>query len=144
MQDGERKLPIHLRIKRSKVKITTELCQHFCSITITWIVFNIRLSYFIDAGWWEEDPYIFWGPKVKVTTDLFQHFGYGTITGVVFIVQLSYFIHKYRMTSFLHTSFLFHTWMQDGERKILIHFWVQRSRSQLNFVNYLVLTPYLE
>ena len=36
--------------------------------------FIFHISY-IDAGWWEEDTYIFWGQKVKVTTELCQHFG---------------------------------------------------------------------
>ena len=61
MQDGEWKIPIHFGIKRSKVNVTMELCQHFGSDTITGVVFNVHPSYFIhrcrmvsgniDAGW---------------------------------------------------------------------------------------------
>ena len=46
MQDDGRKILIHFGIKRSKAKVTTELCQHFGSDTIT-LVFNVQLLYFI-------------------------------------------------------------------------------------------------
>ena len=37
----------YLYILGSKVKVTTELCQHFGSDMITWVVFNVQLSYLI-------------------------------------------------------------------------------------------------
>ena len=44
MQDGERKIPIHFGVKRSKVKITKKLYQHFGSGTITFtVIFNVKL-----------------------------------------------------------------------------------------------------
>ena len=43
MQDGERKIPIHFWLKRSKVKVITELCQGFGSDTITLVVFEVQL-----------------------------------------------------------------------------------------------------
>ena len=81
-----------------KVKVTTELCQHFDSDTITELVFNIHLSYFIHRCRMARGRYLYiLRSKVKVTTELCQHFGSNTITGLVFNVQLSYFIHKCRM-----------------------------------------------
>ena len=47
MQDGEREIPIYFGVKSTKVKATTELCQDFGSDTITWVVFNVQLSYFM-------------------------------------------------------------------------------------------------
>ena len=161
MQDGETNLiPIHFGVKRSKV-VTMELCQHFGSDMITWVVFNLQLSYLVLTLWLEEDTYAFWGLKVKVTMELCQHFGSDTITWVVFNVQLLHFIQRCRMVRgrylyigagwqeedtylfwvqghngtlstlwfwhdnlsiFQRTAFTFHTKMQDGERKIPIHF----------------------
>ena len=43
----------YLYILGQKVTVTTELCQHFSSIS------------YINAGWREEDTYLFWGQKVK-------------------------------------------------------------------------------
>ena len=92
MQDDERKIPIHSGVKRSMIKVKTELCQHFGSDTITRVVFIIQLSY-IDAGWREKKIPIHFGVK----TELYQHFGSDTITWLVFNVYLSYFIHRCRM-----------------------------------------------
>ena len=145
-------------VKRSKVKDTTELCQHFGSDTITWVIFNVQLSYlYIDVGWWEEDTYTFWvkRSKVKVTTYFCQHFGSDTITWVVFNVQLSFFIHRCRMVREKYLNILGKKVEGQGHNWTLSTLWFrimggrylyilggkgQRSRSQLTFVNTLVLT----
>ena len=44
MQDGEGEIPIYFWVKRSKVMVTTELCQHFGSDTITWVIYNVQLN----------------------------------------------------------------------------------------------------
>ena len=68
-----------------------ELCQHFGSNTITWVVFNVPLSYFIHRCRMARGRYLYiLGSKVKATTELCQHFGSDTITLVVFNVQISY------------------------------------------------------
>ena len=56
MQDDERIISIHFGVKRSKVKVTIELSQHFDSDTIALVVFNVQLSCFIHRQ--EEDTYI--------------------------------------------------------------------------------------
>ena len=51
MQDAQRRIPIHFGFKRSIVKVTTKLCQHHGSDTITRVFFNVQLSYlYIDTG----------------------------------------------------------------------------------------------
>ena len=95
MQYGERKIHLHFG---SKVKVTMILCQHFGSDTITWVLFNIQLSYFIHRCRIVRRRYLYiFGSKVKVTMELCQHFGSDTITSVIFNIQLSYFIHRCRM-----------------------------------------------
>ena len=59
MQDGERKISIHFGIKRSKVKVTTEHCLHFGSDTITSVVFNEQLSYFVHRCRMVRGRYLF-------------------------------------------------------------------------------------
>ena len=97
MQDDKRKIPIHFGVKRSKVKIATELCHPFGSDTITWVDFNVQLSYFIQMQHGERKIPIHLWSKVKVTSELCQHFGSDTIIWLVFNVQLSYFLHRCRM-----------------------------------------------
>ena len=94
MQDCERKIPIYFWVKRSKVKVTTELCQHFCSDTITGVVFNVQLSYFIHkSGWREKDTFL----DIKV-----KGYGHkGTLSTL-------WFLH-YNLSSFNRTAFIFHT-----------------------------------
>ena len=59
------------------------------------------------------------------------------------ILSILKYLHD-NLTSFQRSAFIFHTWMQDGETKIPIHYEVQKSRSQLMFVNTLVLIRRLE
>ena len=64
----------YLYTLRSKVKVTTELCQHVGSDTITWIVFNIEFSYFIHRSMHncERKISIYFGFKVL---NFSKHFG---------------------------------------------------------------------
>ena len=51
-----------------KVKVTTEPSQYFDSDTITWVVFNRQLSYFIHTCRFNivtKDTYTVWDQKVK-------------------------------------------------------------------------------
>ena len=89
----------HLYIFRSKVKVTTELCQHFGSYTITWVVFNIQISY-TDAGWWEEDTYTFWGQEVK---DQGHNWTLSTL-----------WFWVYNWSNFQHTDLIFHSCIDAG------------------------------
>ena len=64
----------YLNILGSKVKVTTELYQHFGSDTITLVVFNVQLSYFIHRCRMMREMYIVplyfevMGSKFKVIT----------------------------------------------------------------------------
>ena len=52
MQDGERKVPIHFEVERSRLQL------HFVNtLVLTWVIFNVQLSY-IYAGLWEKNTYI--------------------------------------------------------------------------------------
>ena len=114
MQDGERKIPIHFRVKRSKVKVTTELCQHFGSDTITWVlVFNVQLSYFMHRCRMARGRYLYMlGSK-----------GHGDNR----ILSILWGWHN-NLSSFQYTAFMFHTQMQDGERNVPLHFEVRGSK----------------
>ena len=95
MQDGERKIHtcIHFGVKMSKVKVTTELCQHFGSDTITGVVLNIQLSYFIHRCRMVSGRYLYilgskgQGHNWTLSTLWFWHDNLSS-----FNVQLSYFI----------------------------------------------------
>ena len=58
------KILIYFGIKRSKIKVTRELCQHFGPDTISLVVFNLQISYIVEV-WLEEDTYLFWDHKVN-------------------------------------------------------------------------------
>ena len=110
--------PIGIRFVCPSVCLSVNI---LVSDTITWVIFNVQLSYFIHrCRMWEEDTYTFWGPKVKVTTELCQQFGSDMITLLVFNVQLSYFIHRWRMVK--------------GRYLYILGSKGQRSWSQLNFI----------
>ena len=94
MQDDGRKILIHVGVKRSRSQLN--YCKHFGSDTITWVVFNVQISY-IDPGWWEEDAYTFGIKRSRSQMNYCKHFGSDTITWVVFNVQFSYFKHRCRM-----------------------------------------------
>ena len=85
-------------------------------IHVTWVVFNIRLSYFIHrCRMWEEDTFTFFGPKVKVTnwtlsTLEFWHNNFST--NVVFNVQLPYFIHSCGM---VRGRYLYSLWSKSHD-----------------------------
>ena len=111
MQDYKTNIPIHLRAK--KVKVTTELCQHFGSDRNSWVVFNIQLSYSIHickimrgTSLHEIDTYIFWSQKVRVTIEICHHLGSDTKTWVVLNIQLSYLIHRCSMVRPRYLFFL--------------------------------------
>ena len=85
--------------KGQRSRSSTELCQHFGSDTITWVVFNVQLSYFIHRCRMVRGRYLYiFGSAVqrsKVTTELCQHFGSDTITWgsfqrTAFIIIISY------------------------------------------------------
>ena len=104
MQDGKREMPIHFGVQRSRSQ------RNFVN---TWVVFNIQLSYFIHRCRMARGRYLFilgskgQGHNRTLSTLWFWH---------------------YDLSSFQRTAFIFHTKMQDGERKMLLHFWVKRSK----------------
>ena len=91
MQDGKMKIPIQFWAQRSRSH--TDLCKHFSSDIITYLVFDIQISYFIHrCRMAREDIYTFCGQKVNEQIHN-QHFSSLTITEIVFSKQLSYFMH---------------------------------------------------
>ena len=67
---------MHLGVKSPKVKVTTDLCRYFDSDTITLVVFNAQLSYFIHRCRKVRKMLIHFGinrSKGKVITELCQH-----------------------------------------------------------------------
>ena len=95
MQDGERTISTHFKVKRSKV--TTELCQYFGSDAFTWEVFNVHLSYFIHTSrcMMVRGRYLYiLRSKVKITDELCHYICSDKITWVIFNKQLLHFIHS--------------------------------------------------
>ena len=132
---------LHFGVKRSKVKVTTELCQHFGSDTITWVLFNVQLWNFIHRCRMMRGKYLYiLRAMVKVSTELCQHFGTEIITWVLFNIQLSYIIHRCRIVREIYLYIL-----RSGSKSKVItkkltvivtlysHF---RSRCQATYTNH--------
>ena len=112
--------PLHLLALRMPFwnQVCLSVHQHIGSDTITWVVFNVQLSYsYIDAGWREEGTYTVWGQMVKGQ-------------GHFWTLSTLWFWHN-SLSSFQRTPFIFYTYMQDGERKIPIHVGVKRSKPKV-------------